>query len=58
MTIQSTTLGSRELIVLHRTLQLVTKLMKLAEDAGVKLPAEEREELIKGLQAFHRVVYG
>ena len=58
MTTTNATLGSRELVMLHRTMQLVTKLTKLADDAGVRLPKEEQDELIKGLEAIHRIVYG
>lgn len=55
---QSTTLGSRELAALQRTMQLVTQLMRLAADAGVRLPKDQEDELIKGLESIHREVYG
>ena len=58
MTVTNATLGSREMIALHKTMQLVTKLLKLADGAGVRLPKEEQDELIKGLEAIHRLIYG
>lgn len=53
----TTSFGSRELLSLQRTMQLVTKLHQEARSKGVSLSAAEDQELIMGLQALHRVIY-
>lgn len=55
---KNVTLGTRELQLLQRTMQLVVKLHADAKDRGVTLQPAEEQELISGLNAVHRMLYG
>lgn len=55
---KNVTLGTRELLLLQRMMQLVVKLHADAKERGVVLQPAEEQELISGLNAVHRMLYG
>ena len=42
---------------LQRMMQLVTQLMKLAEENDLRLPGEEHQELLVAVNSVHAMLY-
>ncbi len=50
-------LGTRDMRELQRMMQLVTQLMKLAEENDLRLPGEEHQELLVAVNSVHAMLY-